>query len=221
MAVLIFIGKFLLILLIILIALIVLLLSVPFGYYINLKYEQGVVINIKVLWGKLLGIKGTYDNMAGFVAKIIIFNREKSLNAKKDTEDKSINIKKNKDKHEKNSKLNIKELLDKSFLQEIISYIKKVVAIIKPKVINGKFVFGFDDPSITGCLSGLLYYLNEILPKADFHGEPVFDQEIVFMDMNIEGKIILSSIVIEFIKLVLKKDVRRKLKNLKNVETFG
>lgn len=223
MVILIFIGKMLLILLAIMVALICLLLVIPFEYYLNLKYDHGVVTNIKTLWAKFLGVKGTYDNTSGFGVKLIIFNKEKSLNIKKDAGDKPANIEKNKEKHEKkkSNKFNIREILDKNFLQEVFMHIKKVIAIIKPKVFNAKFVFGFDDPSITGCLSGFIYYLNELLPKAIFDIQPVYDEEIIYMNMNIEGKITLGSIVIELIKLILKKDVRRKLKNLKNVETFG
>lgn len=223
MVILIFIGKLLLILLAVVIALIVLLLAIPFDYYINVKYDKGIAENIKVLWAKLIGVKGTYDNGGALDAKLLILNKDVTLKLKRNIKEKDVK----KDKEEesstkkKRSKLSISELLDKTFLEEIFAYAKKIIAIIKPRVLSIKLVFGFDDPSITGCLSGLVYYLESILPKCDVDIQPVFDQESIYLNINAEGRITLGAILIQSLRLILKKDIRIKFKNLKKAETFS
>jgi len=223
MAILIFVGKLLIILLAIIISLIVLLLAIPFDYYINLKYDQGIAANIKVLWARFIGVRGTYDNVGAFEAKFMIFKKEMVLKLKNNIKKKDIKKEKKEDSStkKKRNKINMRELLDRGFLEQIFSYIKKVVAIIKPKVFNIKLVFGFDDPSITGCLSGFIYYLEAILPKGDFDIQPVFDQETIYLNMNVEGRITMGAILIQLIRLILRKDVRKKFKNLKKAETFS
>ena len=115
MTVLAFILKLFLIFLSIVFVLIALLSIIPFDYYINIKYDQGIALRIKIIWAKFLGISGTYDNAEAFASNLIIFNREialKSNNIKKKTRVKD-KVKKNDLK--KKSKFDIREILDKSF----------------------------------------------------------------------------------------------------------
>jgi len=214
-AVLIFVGKLFLILLAAIIVLILLFLIIPFNYYINFKYDNGMTANFKLLWKKIIGIIGTYDSAGASEAKLIIFNKEIAYKFKY-----KFNYKFNYKKKEK-SKGNMRDLLDKDFLKQLFSSAKKVIDIIKPEVFNVKLVYGFDDPSITGCLSGLIYYLETLLPKGDFDIQPVYDAEIIYFNMNAEGRINMGAVLVQFMRFILKKDVRNKFKNIKKAETFS
>lgn len=223
MTILILIIKMFLIVLLAVFVLTVLLSIIPFDYYISFKNDQGIVLRIRILWAGFLGISGTYDINEAFRAKLIIFNREMALELKENIKKK--NIIKNKDEkitlRKKDKRKIIKEILDKGFFEEIFSYVRNMMKIIKPKTFKLKLSYGFDDPSITGCLSGLIYCLKEIIPTGNFDILPIFDEEILNINMDIDGRIRVGTILLMSLKFFLNKNVRKKFKNLKKAETFG
>ena len=217
-----FLLKLLLILLLLFTALILIFLLIPFYYYIDLKYNEVMVLNCVVEWFKMISLKTVYNNDTGFSLKKFIFNKETRLKSNKMAKGKKRKI--NKDEyHKKRAKhsLRIKEVLDKDFIAKLVMHIKKVIETIKPKQFNIELAYGHEDPYITGSALGFIYFLKSFLPHADFNIQPVFDQETVDFKMIIAGKITLGIILIIAVKFIMKKSVRNKLKSMRKVETFS
>ena len=55
----------------------------------------------------------------------------------------------------------------------------------------------------------------------NFDIQPIFEEEVIYMNMNVDGKISIGTILLMSLKFFLNKNVRKKFKNLKKVETFG
>ena len=124
------------------------------------------------------------------------------------------NIKK---KKESKSRRNI----GKNLIIELFKYFKDIINIVKPKhfIISG--VYGFEDPSLTGMLLGVISIIKGAVPNAQIYVNPVFEEETINLKGEIYGDIKGCVVCYRTIKLIIKKDVRQYLfKKSKTAETF-
>ncbi len=198
------------------------LLLVPFYYHMDLAYNKGMALDLKVKWAKRFCLNGIYNSDAGFVTKLFIFGGEITIKPKnkakqkKEQKDKAGEYKKHKKR-----KFKINDIMDKYFLEELIVFLKKILIAIKPEQLRIKLLYGFDDPFVTGSVSGIVYFLESIFPNADCDISPVFDEVTADFEMVVSGKLTLGTFMVELIRFLFKKDVRNKLKNLIKAETFS
>lgn len=84
----------------------------------------------------------------------------------------------------------------------------------KPKKLEGYIRFGFDDPSTTGyamAVYGILYPIWS--PKLDLY--PDFEKQVLDCHILIKGKIRVWHFVRAALRLILSKDVRRVIKDIR------
>lgn len=102
------------------------------------------------------------------------------------------------------------------FLIDVKKYIKVAFEILKPKRIDGYIKFGFEDPSQTGEILGLLAMLYPVYKKT-LIVEPVFTTAILKASLKGKGKIRLISVFLLGIKVILNKNL---IKVTKRVQTI-
>lgn len=85
---------------------------------------------------------------------------------------------------------------------------------IKPKHLRGNLEFGFEDPSLTGCLLGFVYMFYPKYYK-NFTIVGNFETVIIKGDFYLRGRIRLLSLLIIGVKLIIDKNVRRMIKMIK------
>ena len=70
-----------------------------------------------------------------------------------------------------------------------------------------RFVFGFEDPSLTGKVLGVLYSLGiPFLKGVNINAD--FEKAILETDVNIKGKTNLFFVLLPILKFILNKNVR-------------
>ncbi len=96
--------------------------------------------------------------------------------------------------------------------RDIIScLVKNILYLLKKQKIKAfrlKTLFGFEDPSLTGKILGLLYTLNIPLKK-DVEITPDFERSVFEADANIKGRGNLFYIAVTAVKILLNKNVRK------------
>lgn len=209
-------------LLLLLIALIAAFLLIPFHYEFKINADEGMDFGFKIIWSRIIAVKGFFSNKEGKSIVLLIFNKSIRLPSKvKEKEDKKkIDKKKKKGTHSNNNR-KIKEVLDKDFIHETIEYIKKITVILKPKNININMVYGFEDPFATGIASGFIYSIKSLFPNGNIVAYPCFEEETFKLDADLDGKICLGSLFVRTISYIFNKNVRKKLKIFKKSETFN
>jgi hypothetical protein len=215
--------KALFIILTILIGLLIMLLVIPFQYSFHVSIKETITYDaaIRLLWGffKIRFFKIDEKNRIIIsIAKFCITVSQAPKRVKKDK------------KKEKNNKLKVKEnknkrairdFFEKQFLYNTIELLKKVVQIIKPKVFNANGIYGFEDPALTGMVCGAVSIIRPFIPSSEIYLEPIFDDEIMDIEMQVSGVFILFSILIKTLIFVFKKENRKVIFNKhKNIETF-
>jgi hypothetical protein len=69
--------------------------------------------------------------------------------------------------------------------------------------------YGFDDPSLTGMVSGAAAIIKAIIPNARVGLYPDFTREVLDLDFRAEGSMTVGSLAYQTIKTALKKPVRK------------
>lgn len=99
--------------------------------------------------------------------------------------------------------------------KKTIKFIKKELFVIlkhiKPKILKLNVRFGFNDPSNTGILLGILSMLR-FLYKKNIQLVPDFENAIVEGEYSIRGRIYGITMLVRFIKLYFDKNLRRLVK---------
>lgn len=129
-----------------------------------------------------------------------------------------------------NIKLTIKKLCDKiragsdflkmestkATIRLLLGKLKTIIVHILPKKLKGTAIFGFDDPALTGEILGVasLFY-----PKYQKTLKliPVFEQQILEGKVRVKGRIVIAYIIWQAIKIVLDKNARLTLQNVKKL----
>ncbi|BCZ45286.1 membrane protein [Clostridium gelidum] len=214
MTVLLIVFKILLILLCILLSVLILVLFIPFDYFLNGKINDGAEGKAEIRW--LFGLIRIiiYKSEDKPEMKIIICG----LNIYNKKFIKENNVKKNKNKkNESNSKRDI----GMNLMIELFRYFKDILNIVKPKYFKISGVYGFEDPSLTGMLLGVISIIKGAVPSAQIYVNPDFEKENINIEAEIYGDIKVCVIGYRTLKLIIKKDVRQKLfKKSKAAETF-
>ena len=144
-----------------------------------------------------------------FMGLSIIRKEIKSPGTKIEKEKEEKNKKNSKKK--KRSNFNIRDYIQKEFINDLINYFKEIIHIVKPKTVEINGFYGFEDPSLTGMICGIIPLISSLIPKSDINLQPVFDDEIIEIECDIHGKISLLSAIIKTIKFVLKKNSRERI----------
>lgn len=202
--------KILLYLLIFIFGIILLFLIIPFEYYISSKIDEKIDVDITLLFFKKIikVIVRHEDTKEIFLLKImglrIIRKEIISPDIKIEKEEKEKNKK-------KRSNFNIRDYIEREFINDLINYFKDIIGIVKPKTVKINGFYGFDDPSLTGMICGIIPLISNLIPKSDINLQPVFDDEIVEIECDIHGKISLLAAIIKTLKFVFKKNNRQKI----------
>ena len=88
---------------------------------------------------------------------------------------------------------------------------------IMPRRISGFVRFGFDDPSRTGQVTGIIAMVYPKLPKK-LKVQPVFDEKCLDADLTIRGHICLICLLFRGIMILLNKNVRSLIKTIKSAK---
>lgn len=125
--------------------------------------------------------------------------------------------KKSKSKKESNKR---KPQITKKLISICYEYFKDIINIIKPGYIDISGVYGFDDPSVTGIVCGVISVINSAIPNSFINVEPLFEEELYDIRVKITGRIVLGVILIRTIKFIMNKEVRKNIfsKKEKNVK---
>lgn len=213
MLILIIILKILLYLLLFLLGLVVLLMIVPFSYTGQVLSAEGFRVQVMLGWAwRLLGINAEIEGEAVDINLRVMNKKVYKLKSRADSEEgeKPQKQSEKKDKAKKDKKgLSLKALSDRTLINEILEYFKKVLDITKPKYLHLYGTYGFDDPSLTGMVCGMTGIIKSIIPNARLHLTPDFTQEIIELDFRAEGSVTLGSLAYQTIRTILKKPVRK------------
>jgi hypothetical protein len=210
MAILLIIIKILLYLLLFLLGLVLLLLIIPVNYRGQVLTAEGFRAQFAFGWaGKLLGVSAEIEGENLDVTLRILGKRVHKLKGR-GQEGKKEQSEQKTEKKEKEKKLpRFRELADRTLINEILEYIKRVLNIVKPKYIHLYATYGFDDPSITGMVCGAAEALKPMIPHAGVRLNPDFTQEIIDLDFCAEGSMMAGGLVYQTIRTALKKPVRK------------
>jgi hypothetical protein len=212
--------KILIVLICILLSILMIILFIPFKYFMNGKIDDSICGNAEVRWifGLVKVIVYKYEDepqMKISICGLNVYSR-KLIEENNEKKGKEASKKKRKKKESK-SKRNI----GRNLLMEFFKYFKDIINIVKPKYFRISGQYGFEDPSLTGMLLGLISIIKGVVPKAKIDVNPDFEEETINLEIEIYGDIKVFEICYRSIKLIIKKEVRKFLfKKSKTVETF-
>ncbi|WP_160686411.1 DUF2953 domain-containing protein [Clostridium sp. C2-6-12] len=219
MTFLIIILKIFFILMLILLSILVLTLFIPFNYCMNGKIEGHIVggVDIRWLFGLVKVIVCKYEDKPEIKLVFCGLN----IFSKKLIEDNEKNQKKPDKKEKSKKKYKSKRSFGKDLLIEFFKYFKDIINIVKPKYFKISGAYGFEDPSLTGMVLGIISIIKGAVPKAQIYVEPDFEEELINIEVEINGDIKVYVICYRTLKLIIKKEIRKFLfKKSKTVETF-
>ena len=214
MIVMLIIFKILIIVLCVLLSILLLVLFIPFEYFLNGKINDSAEGTVEIRWifGLFRIIICKYEEKPEIriiICGLNVYNKKliKKINAKK---------------HKKPKKeARPRRSIGKKLIIELFNYFKDIINIVKPKYFRIRGVYGFEDPSLTGMLLGVISIIKGAVPNAQIYVEPVFEEETINLEAEIYGDIKGCVVCYRTIKLIIKKDVRRNLfKKSKTAETF-
>lgn len=203
-------------------------LILPIEYSAGGRAEENLYgeVNIRCLGG-LIGFYGSKDDVEDKVKfKLslcgIKFNIKPNIPSK-NTDVLKTKIKKkvqnkSKSKYEKRS-------FSKDAIKICINYFKDILRITKPNNVEIIGVYGFEDPSVTGIICGLISIINEFVPKNNINLQPVFDDTALDINLKVHGKVFLSNVAFKSLRFIMKKDIRKlifpkKIKNVKHLKSL-
>lgn len=213
MLVLMIIVKILLYILLFIVGLILLLLLIPVNYSSQVLTADGFSIKLAFGWaGQLIGISAEAEGEAYDITLRILDKKVYKLK-KKETAEEEEQPEKKPEKKEKSKKgrreFSIRDFSDRTLLDEVLGYLKKVLNIAKPKYLHLYGTYGFEDPSITGIVCGTSGIIKNMIPHARLGLAPDFSQEIMDLDLRAEGSMIVGSLAYQTLRTALKKPVRK------------
>lgn len=106
--------------------------------------------------------------------------------------------------------------------KESLNHLKKELLFLwrhsKPRTINVKAKFGFEDPALTGQIIGLIGLSLPIIGEYNLDLEPRFEEEILDLDLEIKGKIYMIHILLSSVKVIRVKRNRYTFKRIQKLE---
>lgn len=191
---------------------------IPFEYAFSGQKYETYFLEGKISWifgGLKAGIvMKSYKKMV-FSLKLLNFDMLSHYTEKKkekvaQEKDKAIQ----KEKKRKNSKLNIREFLNKELLEVIFRFAAEIFNHLKPRTLLMQGSIGFDDPYYTGIFWGGLNILYPLLKDFDIQVVPIFHEEKLEGHFAIRGRIIIGVLILLAIKLLLSKPGRNVILHL-------
>ncbi|MDP4146193.1 MAG: DUF2953 domain-containing protein [Bacillota bacterium] len=202
--------KFLLAIFIVILALLILLLIIPFGYRFRGAIKDEIMGEANIIWFfnffRVRIFKEEKMKFSLFIAGKGIITREISDEKKKQ---KAKKYKDKKDKKQKEDKESLKEVFKRDFFKNIFRYVKDIINIIRPKYVSIKGIYGFEDPSITGMLCGIVPLISPLIKRGGIKLQPVFEDEIMDIEAEVYGRITIILLVWRTLKLVFSKPIRK------------
>lgn len=207
--------RILLYILLFIIGMILILLIIPVSYSARVLTAGGFSTVLTMGWAwNLLGINAEIKG-EDIDAYICIFGKEIYKLKSKEAAEKKDKIEK---KHEKKGKRKkgrrgpgIKDIADKALLDAIMTYIKKVLSIAKPKYFYLNGTYSFEDPALTGMVCGAIETIRGIIPGARLNLAPDFAGDEIDIDFRTGGRMIMGSLAVQTVRTILKKPVRKVL----------
>ncbi|MHC1721078.1 MAG: hypothetical protein AB9844_10525 [Clostridiaceae bacterium] len=95
------------------------------------------------------------------------------------------------------------------FLEEMLSLVKEILSVLKPKEMKVTGCYGLDDPANTAAASYIINLIIADIPWTLIELNPVFDSEIIDLKISISGRIVLIILLCILIKYILKEEVRK------------
>lgn len=207
--------KILLYLLLFIVGLLLLLLLIPISYSGQLVTGDGFRVQFSLGWAwKLLGVNvekagETYD------ITFRMFNRKIYKLKRKKNEDNEKQLQQQYEKKEKakvdERHFSLKNFTDRSLINEILGYFKRMLDVAKPKHLLLRGTYGFDDPSLTGIVYGITGIIKNIIPNARLDLTPDFTEQVMDLDFRADGSMSVGILVYQTIRTILKKPVRKTL----------
>ena len=188
------------IILLIILVFILLILFAPFKYSALVLIKEKTNINLHLNW-VILKVEFSLEEGKPST-KIYIFGKRISFI--------SLTRKKTKLKMKKRDKKKF-EMPSIEFFIEMFSLSKKVIKVIKPKEFISKGTFGFEDPYVTGIVNLVLIFVAEVMPFAQIDLSPVFEEEVMQVEISTYGSVSLIILICLTVKYVFKKEIRKVL----------
>ena len=190
-------------------------LTLPFHYDGEMMLVEGVIGNFTFGWPwRVFTVKGNVEkNVSSFGLyfmnyKLLSF-QESSKKVKEEVKEKEKVVKEKIERVERRKGITTKELLERSFLNEIFGYLRRIFRILKPKNLYLKGVYGFEDPAVTGMASGVISIAKSCFPKANIHLEPTFYDEVLILDFKAKGSVVLAPLLYQTLRTILREPVRK------------
>jgi len=195
---------------------------IPVVYSIEGIKEEDYFFTLRISWlGRMINFivnKEEHKKMDFFLTifgfRVTLQDRKKVKEKKKKGEIKKREKKRKKAKQEFNKYFGFfqRSLLDKLFL-----FIKRVIGHILPKKYRLHLLYGFEDPADTGMLTGLFFILFPTIPNSDMMKiNPVFDKEMIQGEITIKGRIIIVVLIYYFIQFYFAQGIRQTIKKIRN-----
>ena len=195
---------------------------IPVVYSIEGIKEEDYFFTLRISWlGRMINFivnKEEHKKMDFFLTifgfRVTLQDRKKVQEKKKKGEIKKREKKRKKAKQEFNKYFGFfqRSLLDKLFL-----FIKRVIGHILPKKYRLHLLYGFEDPADTGMLTGLFFILFPTIPNSDMMKiNPVFDKEMIQGEITIKGRIIIVVLIYYFIQFYFAQGIRQTIKKIRN-----
>lgn len=194
-------------------------LIVPFNYQGGAAIMEGISYSYRVGWfWNLFSIRGSKSGEV-YATDIYIRNKriykvniaEEEEKPEKEANEEIKKKKRKKEKKEHKAKNNLESMFDMKFIKEAFEYLKKIIRQVKPKHLQLKGVYGFEDPSLTGMTAGFIYTLQGIVPQSKLQLQPCFADEVFELEAEVAGEILIGRIVYDTARFFLKPDIRKKI----------
>lgn len=203
--------KIILYIVLFLLGLVLIFLIIPFTYSGKALIHEGYKLRLDFGWAwNFIKISAeAEDQYANVTLRILnkFVIKPKAFRSKIEKKQEQAEEKKLEEKVGRGSSL--KDFINKEFISEVLEYIKKILNTVKPKYIHLYGKYGFEDPAVTGMVSGLEGIVKAMLPEARLQLEPVFDKEVFDLDFRIKGKMIAGTVAYHTIRTALKKPIRQ------------
>lgn len=190
--------KIVLILLIAILVILFLILIISFEYKISAVVKEKANFYFRVHW-TLFEVELMLEDLKPFI-KIRLFGRIVMNQPPK---------KRVRKKREKKASKSSFKMPGLAFFQEILKFLKELFNIFKPKEIMAFGYYGLNDPAHTAVVSFVINLLSDLVPLAQIRLEPIFESEMIDVEINISGRIRLMVLVYILIKYLFKREVRK------------
>lgn len=180
--------------------LLVLILVVPFKYSFSAMLREKTIIMMKARWA-IFDAGMTFEDWSPSMNVGVAGRTVRSGPVKRKS--------RKKPEKKKRKRQGGKRKPGMEFFRQAFSFIREVLSVLKPKEVSACGYFGLDDPADTAALASVLMLLRGCMPEGNIAVDPVFDSEVMDLEIKISGSIVLLLLVFIILKYLLKKEVRR------------